>query len=112
MTTNYVKAMFRIHNTEYMTKTRTHAEFNETKQTGMTRPGDYDDYEVSRRMSFTKESAACSAFPHQVHGPGQGARAGERPRVHASILGADAATAGAKMSGTQREEKRGYQGRK
>lgn len=59
---------------------------------------DDDDYDMSKRISFTKESAACPAFPHQVHGPGQGARAGECPRVHASILGAEAATAGAKVS--------------
>lgn len=71
--------------------------------------GDDEDCEVPRRISFTEESAACSAFPHQVHGPGQGPRAGECPRVHASILGVEAATAGAKMSGTQKEEKRGYQ---
>lgn len=57
-----------------------------------------DDYGVSKRISFTKESAACPAFPHQVHGQGQGARVGERPRVHASILGAETATAGAKVS--------------
>lgn len=64
----------------------------------MDRRDDNDDYGVSKRISFTKESAACPAFPHQVHGPGQGARAGERPRVHASILVAEAATAGAKIS--------------
>ena len=53
-----------------------------------------NDYcEISRRISFTKESAACPAFPHQVHGPGQRARAGESPRVHASVLSAETATA-------------------
>lgn len=60
-----------------------------------------------RRISFTKESAACSAFPHQVHGPGQGPRAGECPRVHASILAVDAATAGAKYPAPSRKRKKG-----
>ncbi len=46
---------------------------------------------LRRRIGFTKESAACSAFPHQVHGPGQRARVGECPRVHASVLGVEAA---------------------
>lgn len=64
---------------------------------------DGNDYEVLRRVSFTKESAACPAFPHQVHGPGQGARAGESPRVHPSIRVTDAALAGLKFPIHQKE---------
>lgn len=65
------------------------------------RDGDDDDYEVSRRIRFTKDCAACPAFPHQVHSPGQRARAGECPMVHASVLGAEAARAN-----TQKREKK------
>lgn len=57
-----------------------------------------------KRISFTKECAACSTFPHQVHGPGQGAGAGEGPRVHASALVVEAA--GAKCPAPQGRETR------
>lgn len=63
-------------------------------------------------LAFTKESAACSAFPHQVHGPGQGARAGECPRVHASILGAEATTAAAQFPIPRRKKKEGIKRKK
>lgn len=63
-----------------------------------------------RKISFTKKSAACPAFPHQVHGPGQGARAWEYPSIHTSILAWEAATAGGQMSSTQKEEKKGIKG--
>lgn len=36
-----------------------------------------------RKGEVTKESSARPAFPHQVHGPGQGTGAGESPGVHA-----------------------------
>lgn len=67
---------------------------------------------VWRREIFTKKSAACPALPHQVHGPGQGPGAGERPRVHASVLRAEAATAGGQDSNTQREGSRDTEKRK
>lgn len=54
-----------------------------------------------KEVSFTKEYAACSAFPHQVHGPGQGARAGKCPSVHVSLLVVEAATAGSKYQVTR-----------
>lgn len=63
-----------------------------------------------RRIGFTKESAACSAFPHQVHGPGQGAGAGECPGVHASVLAVEAATDGAKCPAPRGKRDTGIKG--
>lgn len=63
-----------------------------------------------KRISFTKESAACSTFPHQVHGPGQGAGAGKCPRVHASVLAVEAATAGAKCPAPRRKRNKSIKG--
>lgn len=60
-----------------------------------------DEERYQRRIIFTKESSTCSAFPHQVHGPGQGAGAGKCPSVHASVLVAEAATAGSKYQVTR-----------
>lgn len=60
-----------------------------------------------RRCRVTKESTACPAFPHQVHSPGQGARVGECPRVHASILIVEAATAASNVQHPARGKKRG-----
>lgn len=37
----------------------------------------------------TKEGVSSMAFPHQIHGPGQGPGGGKRPGIHASILGND-----------------------
>lgn len=71
-----------------------------------------EDEKVSRRICFTEESAACPAFPHQVHGPGQGARAGERPGVHAPVVGAEAGTAGAKFPAPTGERKEGIKRKK
>lgn len=61
-----------------------------------------------KRISFTKESAACSTFPHQVHGPRQGAGAGEGPRVHASALVVEAA--GAKCPAPRRKRNKSIKG--
>lgn len=63
-----------------------------------------------KRISFTKESAACPTFPHQVHGPGQGAGAGKCPRVHASVLVVEAATAGAKCPAPRRKRNKSIKG--
>lgn len=62
-------------------------------------------------IRFTKESAACPSLPHQVHSPRQGARVGECPRVHASILGAEAATAGAKFPKPRGKRKEDIKGK-
>ena len=42
---------------------------------------------IGKKLTFTKESVASAAFPHQVHGPGQGTGVGESPRVHVSGSG-------------------------